>query len=820
MLSGTLEGINIVQWEDRAGKSTVVGLSPGQTAGYVGGTYVQRPDSQDVNTVYSPGTGSASIEIEGGASGKGTKDVTTVRKDQYGNVIEVTKQSSSGSLIFQRKVVPGQGLVEEGLPQDVAQNVKEIQEQKENIPQDRRSAEYRRMQEQKEAKIYPQQFPGITPIKSLYGREALPISRERLNQGKFVTLPFYRKTEQISKGLQTRYEGAIGYKGEESHPIKKAASGFGSVFTGLPQFIGAGVVGAEVVVKEPMKAPGKFVTGLSVFEQDISTSVQTKPFETVGMGLGMLAFGRIAKGKVSKTPYYTKEVTGFKVESGIKVKANEPILSTMQQKVTPILKNKIEFLSQEPKLTSLENTPFKVGFSVKTKTGSIKRIESGEGIFQFKKGNLVQGDFGGVKRIPDRSTSLIKPIGTVKKVTPLDKIILNVSKKSPSPFFSKSNKLSGSFTGKVSQKMKLNILKDRTTIDLVKKRPVKLLTSGYKQLKSAGIVKEVKSKIVFKTKGIKSNINKTKFKAGKILNTWQRRATKPLKIKSELEFKLSKIKTPGKTSAAFQKVKSNIKNPIRKTSFTFNKKIGMWVRRPGTFDKPITNFKRFLKSDRAEFIPQKQRQTIVKPKSRRLTVIDRPTVLPSLQNLRVSSTPIRGTQYLPNVKTSTMLFRPVKQHQFAQPVQKSNVQTVTFKSKPTSKTSVFVETIRKNRPKSTPSTGIKIFNQASSKTVPKTTTSLLISIKTVFKTSPLTSPKTLTKSKLSPKLKPKPYPQPRPYPRPQVFTQLKPKIKIPKRRKQDTLFQFKKSKSQKKSSKFKEFTGVLLPSQILRGGVR
>ncbi len=774
----------MVQWEDRGGKSTVVGLSPGQTAGVVNGVYVRRPDSQDVMTVYSPGTGSTSIEVEGGASGKGTKDVTTVRKDQYGNVIEVTKRSSSGSLIFQRKAIPGQGLVEEGLPQGVAQNVKEIHEQKENLPQYRRAAEYKRVQEQENiaATKFKNMFgsPSILNWQKVHGRP-MPATEEQLNRGKFITLPFYRKTERISRGLQARYENLIGYEGEESHPIRKVASGFGSVFTGLPQFIGAGVVGAEVAAKSPSEAPGRFVTGLSVFVKDISTSAQTKPFETAGMGLGMLAFGRVTRGKVSKKPYHTKTVTGFKVESGIKVKANEPILSTMQQKVTPILKNKIEFLSQEPKIISLENTPFKVGFTVKTQTGNIKRVESGEGIFQFKKGNLVQGNFGGVKRIPDHPTSLINPIGTVKKVTPLDKIILNVSKKSPSPFFSKANKLSGSFTGKVSQKMKLNILKDRTTIDLVKKKPVKLLTSGYKQLKSAGISKEVKSKIVFKTKGIKSNINKTKFKAGKILTTWKIKTARP--IKTELEFKLSKIKTRG------------------------------------ILTKQKSNFKRFLKSDRAEFIPQRQRQTIVKPKSRRLTVIDRPTVLPSLQNLRVSSTPIRGTQYLPNVKTSTMLFRPVKQQQSTQAA-KSKVQTIEFKSKPLSKTSVFVETIRRNKPKSAPSTGIKIFNQASSKTVPKTTTAPLISVKPLFKTSPVTSPKTLTKPKLSPKLKPKPYPQPKPYLKPQAFNQPKLKINIPKRRKQSTIFKNKKSASQKKSSKFKEFTGVLLPSQILRGRVK
>lgn len=157
-------GLNIVQWgTDKSGKSVQVGLSPGQTRGSVSGVIVTRPASQDVNTVYSPGVGSTSIKIdrEGNA--------TTVKKDQYGNVIEVTQRSSSGVLSFQRKTALYGSSVESGLPGEVAKTVQDIQTQQENLAQYRKAAEYAKAQElqQQQARQQPTpsfQLPGFSDL--------------------------------------------------------------------------------------------------------------------------------------------------------------------------------------------------------------------------------------------------------------------------------------------------------------------------------------------------------------------------------------------------------------------------------------------------------------------------------------------------------------------------------------------------------------------------------------------------------------------------------------------------------------------------------
>ncbi len=165
-------GLSIVQWVG----NKQVGLSPGQTRGAVNGVIVTRPAGQDVNTVYSPGVGSTSTKIdkEGNA--------TIVKKDQYGNVIEITQRGSSGTLLFQRKTTLYGGSVESGLPTDISRNVKDIQTQQENIAQYRKAAEYKKAQEvrqqQEQREVSRFQLPGASDLYQKLYAAKLPKEKE------------------------------------------------------------------------------------------------------------------------------------------------------------------------------------------------------------------------------------------------------------------------------------------------------------------------------------------------------------------------------------------------------------------------------------------------------------------------------------------------------------------------------------------------------------------------------------------------------------------------------------------------------------------
>lgn len=611
-----------------------------------------------------------------------------------------------------------------------------------------------------------------------------PISKETPEGYGYRTFPFYQKTRDISSKLQKIAEGSIDKVPYVPGRVKEFEKGFTSVFTGLPEFVGSGITGWEAFSKSPKKASTMFIGGVSKIGTDLWGYAKEKPYRSAGMGLGLFALGRIGgkqqKPFATKKPYIVKEVTGFKTIGEINVKKNIFDFSKFTQKVNPKFKTSIKQFTSKPDVINIEKTPFSVEFIRKIKTGKFERVEAGKGIIKFKKGNLIQGDFGGTKRLPDSPESIINirnypKIGKIRKVSPMDTIDLNVTKWTLQSSFKKGNKLSGLFTGKIKQKYDMNIFKEPDIINVKKITHPKRLYSGNKRLKSAGLKAEFKSRSMFKINKVKNKIKqKTRafgnYKKPQFSNPFKRK----LKIPTELEFKLSKLK------------------------------------QPSIFHKPKRDFNKFLKNERgtASFM-QKSKKSSVTVSRRKVTVLDRPPVLSSLQNLRVSAVPIPGVELLSKLELGAV--RLAKMPITASIKPKIKPQTTKVNELFTSQKiriglNIISGTRSEHRIVKKEKTFIKINPTTKSttklvvKSIPQTYPRISLNLKHI----PKTRSKTRTKQKVRPLqvTKTQYIPKPPKVPKPRY----KSKSMFPK-------FKFKKTKG---THKFKEITDVMLPSQMFR----
>ncbi len=135
---------------------------------------------------------------------------------------------------------------------------------------------------------------GISKQEYLASRR-VPDQYANLRTAAPLTAGMYERGAGLSAGLQSGYEKMIGYS-PEANPVIKFASGAGSVITGLPAFVGMGMIGAEVFYRTPfVKLPGIFTKGAIGMGSELVSTAKARPIETAGMITALIAGPKIAK---------------------------------------------------------------------------------------------------------------------------------------------------------------------------------------------------------------------------------------------------------------------------------------------------------------------------------------------------------------------------------------------------------------------------------------------------------------------------------------------------------------------------------------------
>lgn len=235
-------------------KSVEVGLSPGQTAGVVGGVYVERPEGYSTTEVFEVDTPEQrelkKRMIESGHT-------TWSSPEEYGRAVRYVR--SSGGEVSPRETIfiPGPPVSEKIPPAYISQQVAEAQ-------------------------LYPHTLIRTKP----------PVEYE------YTTYPIYKIAEEWSAGAQRKVEEYIEAV-PAPQPVKEFSKGFASFFTGLPAWGASGIVGWEAVLKtkDKTKLPEMFITGATLLGTELVSSAKKEPVKTAGFATGMLMTPRIA-GKI------------------------------------------------------------------------------------------------------------------------------------------------------------------------------------------------------------------------------------------------------------------------------------------------------------------------------------------------------------------------------------------------------------------------------------------------------------------------------------------------------------------------------------------
>lgn len=155
----------------------------------------------------------------------------------------------------------------------------------------------------------------------------------------FALSSIYQRLSGLSRSSQASVESILGYS-EKAHPVIKVGAGFAGVFTGLPEYFGGAALGAEYTLKTPPKSalsrvsplfeavPGAMKTGEEIVKQ-----IEQKPFESLGMGLGLAALGRAPK--VTRQPAMPKQISIFEPAKGVKITPSAKKVTTWNLEPTP-----------------------------------------------------------------------------------------------------------------------------------------------------------------------------------------------------------------------------------------------------------------------------------------------------------------------------------------------------------------------------------------------------------------------------------------------------------------------------------------------------
>jgi hypothetical protein len=276
------------QWVDVGGKSTEVGLSPGQTEGYVGGQYVTRPAGNDTSTVYIAPKQDTPQQSEAKRMILQSPTAQWSSPEAYQAAYRSYVASGGNPDIRPAGVFLASTLEERKAE---ARQIEAAQMQAQ-VSQSRTPLLTAAMQRTQFDYQYDLGKP-ITREEYLASRRA-PDQYENVRKAAPLTTGFYEMTAGLSEGLTTGLNQITGYS-ETSHPLKKALVGVGWGFTSLPIVAGQMAVVGEYSLRNPAKLPTALARGMPIFGGQVVEQAKNYPWESVGMIAGMIIAPKVSK---------------------------------------------------------------------------------------------------------------------------------------------------------------------------------------------------------------------------------------------------------------------------------------------------------------------------------------------------------------------------------------------------------------------------------------------------------------------------------------------------------------------------------------------
>jgi len=262
----------MVQWEG----TKQVGLSPGQTEGEVEGTYVIRDPSSDITKTYVE---AESIQTTSGYPGD--RVLVEVAGQKYytgkGDIPEIGSYKRETGFTSTRRI----GMM---TPAEVEQ---QYQQQRGIQPVQQVPSPFQAGQVQ-----YAPYSPfgkGIIAQQQQY--PSTPIDYSRTHVSELSTYPLYKGAAYVSKGLQIGLEAGISVL-PIPEQVKEVGRGFGSLFTGIPEFVASGIAGWEYATREPTVFKEGIVPAIKMFGVGVAAQAIERPFYTGGQVIGFVSMMR------------------------------------------------------------------------------------------------------------------------------------------------------------------------------------------------------------------------------------------------------------------------------------------------------------------------------------------------------------------------------------------------------------------------------------------------------------------------------------------------------------------------------------------------
>lgn len=284
-----------------------VGLAPGQTEGVVGGEYVIRDPTSDISKPYVEAGG-----IQTTSGYPGDRVLVEVGGQRFytgrGEIPEIGQYRRDTGYTSVRRT----GMM---TPAEIE---RQYQEQKGVQPVQLAPSPFQSGQ--------VQYMPG-SPIMSYQRQQypSTPIDYSRTHVSELTTYPLYKGAAYISRGLQSGYERVVDIQ-PFPEPIKEAQKGFGSLFTGIPEFLSSGISGWEYAAREPEVFKSGIIPAGKMFGAGLVSQATERPFYTLGQAAGI---GYGMRGLV-KTPSISGIKTKLSFEPASGIQSFREILPTIK----------------------------------------------------------------------------------------------------------------------------------------------------------------------------------------------------------------------------------------------------------------------------------------------------------------------------------------------------------------------------------------------------------------------------------------------------------------------------------------------------------